>query len=67
MRRSVVGAPAFGAAEETKMADRRGLGFIGWAFGAVTATVIMISGLVVTTTVLQADAASSVTLSAATR
>jgi len=49
------------------MADRRGLGFIGWAFGAVTATVIMISGLVVTTTVLQADAASSVTLSAATR
>ena len=49
------------------MADRRGLGFIGWAFGAVTATVIMISGLVVTTTVLQADVASSVTLSAATR
>ena len=49
------------------MADRRGLEFIGWAFGAVTATVIVISGLVVTTSVPQAGATSSVTLSAATR
>jgi hypothetical protein len=54
-------------ARRGKMADRRGLGFIGWAFGAVTATVIAISGLVVTASVPQADAASSVTLSAATR
>lgn len=49
------------------MADRRGLGFIGWAFGAVTAAVIAVSGLVVTASVPQADAASSVTLSAAAR
>ena len=50
------------------MADRRGLGFIGWTFGAVTAAVIVISGLVVTASVPQADAAdSSVTLSAVTR
>ena len=52
---------------EKKMADHRGLGFIGWAFGAVTATVIAISGLVVTASVPQAGVASSVTLSAATR
>ena len=49
------------------MADCRGLGFIGWAFGAVTIAVIAISSLVVTASVLQADAASSVTLSAAAR
>ena len=49
------------------MADRRGLGFIGWAFGAVTVTVIVISGLIVTASVPQADAASSVTLSAVAR
>jgi hypothetical protein len=53
-------------AEETEVADRRGLGFIGWAFGAVTATVIAISGMVVTASVLQPDVAS-VTLSAAAR
>lgn len=49
------------------MADFRGLGFIGWTFGAVTATVIAISSLVVTTSVLQADATGLVTLSAAAR
>lgn len=49
------------------MPDRRGLGFIGWAFGAITATVIVISGLVVTASVPQADAAGAVTLSAAAR
>jgi hypothetical protein len=43
------------------------LSFIGWAFGAVTAAVIAISGMVVTASVLQADAASSVTLSAVAR
>jgi hypothetical protein len=48
------------------MADYRGLGFIGWAFGAVTLAVIATSGLV-TASVLQADPASSVTLSAAAR
>jgi hypothetical protein len=49
------------------MADRRSLGLIGWAFGAITATVIAVSGLIVTASVPQADAANSVTLSAATR
>jgi hypothetical protein len=54
-------------AEENEVADRRGLGFIGWAFGAVTATVIAISGMVVTASVLQPDGVASVTLSAAAR
>lgn len=49
------------------MADRRGLGFIGWAFGAVTAAVIAVSGLVVTASVPQAGATGAVTLSASTR
>jgi hypothetical protein len=49
------------------MADRRSLSFIGWAFGAVTATVIVISGMVVTASVPQAGATNSVTLSAAAR
>jgi hypothetical protein len=52
---------------EAEVADRRGLGFIGWAFGAVTATVIVISGMVVTASVLQPDTAASVTFSAAAR
>jgi hypothetical protein len=52
---------------EIEVADRRGLGFIGWVFGAVTATVIVISGMVVTASVLQPDSAASVTLSAAAR
>jgi hypothetical protein len=52
---------------ETEVADRRGLGFIGWAFGAVTATVIAISGMVVTASVLQPGSVASVTLSAAAR
>lgn len=50
------------------MADREGLGLIGWAFGAVTAAVIAISGIVVTlSTVSGVAAPESVTLSAATR
>ncbi|HVV78104.1 MAG TPA: hypothetical protein VHD59_00630 [Pseudolabrys sp.] len=49
------------------MPDRRGLGFIGWTFGAITVAVIVISGLVVTASVPQADAADAVTLSAAAR
>lgn len=49
------------------MADRQGLTFIGWAFGVVTAAVIVISGLVVTASVPPADAASATTLSAAAR
>jgi hypothetical protein len=52
---------------ETSMADRQGLSFIGWAFGAITAAVIVISGLVVTASVPQADAAGSTSLSAAAR
>jgi hypothetical protein len=53
--------------KETSMADRQGLSFIGWAFGAITAAVIITSGLVVTASVPQADAAGSTTLSAAAR
>jgi hypothetical protein len=48
------------------MADRRGLGFIGWAFGAVTMTVILISGMVVGVSTPEA-AGSSMTMSAGTR
>ena len=36
------------------MADRRRLSYIGWILGAVTATVIAISGVVVNTGVPQA-------------
>jgi hypothetical protein len=39
------------------MADRRGLSFIGWILGAVTAAVIIITGLVVTVNVPQAATA----------
>jgi hypothetical protein len=50
------------------MADRKGLGFIGWAFGAITAAVIGISSLVVTASVPQsANAEAAVTFSAAAR
>ena len=49
------------------MPDRRGLGFIGWAFGAITMTVIVISGVVVTASVPQADAADAMTLSTVAR
>jgi len=38
------------------MADRRRLGYIGWILGAVTATVIGISGVVVSAGVPQAAA-----------
>jgi hypothetical protein len=39
------------------MADRRGLGFIGWILGAVTAAVVVITGVVVTVNVPQAATA----------
>ena len=38
------------------MADRRRLSYIGWILGAVTATVIAISGVVVSSGVPQAAA-----------
>jgi hypothetical protein len=50
------------------MADRKGLGFIGWAFGFVTVAVILISGFVVTASAPEAaNAENSVTLSATSR
>jgi hypothetical protein len=50
------------------MADRRGLGFIGWMLGVVTAIVIAISGVVVTAGVPDtATGAGAMTLSAASR
>ena len=42
---------------ETAMADRRGLGFIGWILGAITAAVVVITGVVVTVNVPQAATA----------
>lgn len=60
------GRTALAVRRRLEMADRRGLGVIGWILGAVTATVVAISSVVVTVNVLEA-APTTETLSAISR